>query len=142
MMAAKLIESMILKVRGRSDVMSVKIPSASAKCDWKDCSNIGKDKCEGCGIARYCSRECQLKDWKCAANPHKIMCKILKGRRDTSGGTFSALNAADAGANESMSAMIPSGSNEMHAKCDWKDCSNIGKDRCGGCGIARYCSRE
>jgi hypothetical protein len=40
-------------------------------------------------VARYCSRECQLQDWKCAVNPHKDICKILKRREDTSGGASS-----------------------------------------------------
>jgi tetratricopeptide (TPR) repeat protein len=73
--------------------MSAMIPSASdemhAQCDWKECSNVGKDKCWGCGAVRYCSRECQLKDWKSAVNPHKAMCQILKRREDTSGGSSS-----------------------------------------------------
>jgi tetratricopeptide (TPR) repeat protein len=38
-----------------------------------------------CEVARYCSRECQLKDWKCAVNPRKAMCKILKRREGSSG---------------------------------------------------------
>ena len=71
-----------------------------AQCDWKECSEPSTNRCGGCGVARYCSKECQLKDWKCAVNPHKAMCKILKSREDTSGGTCSALNAADAGADE------------------------------------------
>jgi tetratricopeptide (TPR) repeat protein len=64
---------------------------------------------------RYCSRECQLKDWKCAVNPHKAMCKILKSREDTSGGASSvpkcsaspaAPSAADMARNKRWRKMI------------------------------------
>jgi hypothetical protein len=45
-------------------------------CDAK----MGKDKpellsCGGCNFAQYCSKECQVKDWRAE---HKHMCKQLK----------------------------------------------------------------
>ena len=32
-------------------------------------------KCKACKLVEYCSRECQVKDWK---NGHKKDCKILR----------------------------------------------------------------
>ena len=33
-------------------------------------------RCKGCGLARYCSRECQLQHWE----QHKFPCKKRGGR--------------------------------------------------------------
>ncbi|VDB94869.1 unnamed protein product [Peniophora sp. CBMAI 1063] len=59
--------------------------AARAACSWRDCSRrdqpgAGNDganlkKCAGCG-EKYCSRECQLSDWK--EGGHKQRCKRLK----------------------------------------------------------------
>ncbi|KIX95449.1 uncharacterized protein Z520_08966 [Fonsecaea multimorphosa CBS 102226] len=35
-------------------------------------------KCGGCKVARYCSKECQVKDWK--QGQHKVVCKAIKLR--------------------------------------------------------------
>ncbi|VDC04751.1 unnamed protein product [Peniophora sp. CBMAI 1063] len=52
-------------------------------CAWKEC-RFNEEKhpmpttlraCSGCGVARYCSRECQRKDWKTG---HKIDCRRLR----------------------------------------------------------------
>ncbi len=63
--------------------MSAKMSSPSdeiihAQCDWKECSNPSEYTCQACGVACYCSKECQRKHWKCAVNPHKAMCKWEK----------------------------------------------------------------
>ena len=50
-----------------------------AKCDGPECLKPSIMKCSGCGVVRYCSKECQLNHWKNAANPHRAACKILKG---------------------------------------------------------------
>ena len=38
--------------------------------------------CTGCGVARYCSRECQVGHWK----EHKATCRRLSSRRSNMGG--------------------------------------------------------
>lgn len=38
----------------------------------KVCNGAAKQKCSGCLSIFYCSRECQVKDWK---NGHKNECK-------------------------------------------------------------------
>jgi MYND finger len=53
-------------------------------CWWSECARRTGDKtaskellrCAGCKKARYCSRECQTKDWK---EQHKATCKSMKG---------------------------------------------------------------
>ena len=35
--------------------------------------------CRGCGISRYCSKQCQIEDWK----NHKNLCKYVKGKRNS-----------------------------------------------------------
>jgi hypothetical protein len=35
------------------------------------CNNPGTKRCGGCGNARYCSEECQKRDWK----QHKAICQ-------------------------------------------------------------------
>ena len=49
------------------------------KCLWKECKNRAKDmeserlrKCDGCRVARYCSKSCQKKDW--VLGDHKYIC--------------------------------------------------------------------
>ncbi|KZT67558.1 hypothetical protein DAEQUDRAFT_812781 [Daedalea quercina L-15889] len=40
-------------------------------------------RCAGCGVLRYCSRECQVRSWKHAELPHKAVCtklRVLKER--------------------------------------------------------------
>ncbi|KAJ7741793.1 hypothetical protein DFH07DRAFT_52031 [Mycena maculata] len=34
--------------------------------------------CGGCGHVYYCSRECQVADWKDTELPHKVICKQLQ----------------------------------------------------------------
>jgi MYND finger len=42
-------------------------------CSRKGCSKEGNKKCARCGIVRYCSRECQVIDWK---STHKVECRM------------------------------------------------------------------
>jgi len=43
------------------------------KCTREGCDNDAlKSKCSRCHVAYYCSRECQVSDWK---NSHKHVCK-------------------------------------------------------------------
>ncbi|KZV72274.1 hypothetical protein PENSPDRAFT_751019 [Peniophora sp. CONT] len=52
-------------------------------CAWKECKYhtvkhpmpTSLRACSGCGVVRYCSRECQRKDWK---SGHKGNCKRIK----------------------------------------------------------------
>ena len=43
-------------------------------CSGVKCYNEGTKKCSGCGLVRYCNRECQSSDW----NTHKSFCKLMK----------------------------------------------------------------
>ena len=45
------------------------------------CGAKTSTKCGGCGVARYCSRECQKKDWP----RHKTKCSLLKAAREGKG---------------------------------------------------------
>jgi hypothetical protein len=56
----------------------------SKACSYAPCLNLSgpleaqlvqgnNRKCSGCHTARYCGKECQVKDWK----PHKPDCKAL-----------------------------------------------------------------
>ncbi|KZV67747.1 hypothetical protein PENSPDRAFT_754714 [Peniophora sp. CONT] len=58
---------------------------ARSGCSWRNCPRRGQTvtddkpavkKCAGCGETRYCSRECQSRDWK--RGGHKARCKRLK----------------------------------------------------------------
>ncbi|KZV83065.1 hypothetical protein EXIGLDRAFT_843251, partial [Exidia glandulosa HHB12029] len=42
--------------------------------------DIGRrlQRCSGCAVLQYCSRECQRRDWKDAKYPHKEVCARLK----------------------------------------------------------------
>ncbi|KAF9058130.1 hypothetical protein BJ165DRAFT_110673 [Panaeolus papilionaceus] len=55
-------------------------PCATSDCDrtFKGTSN-GFQKCSGCSIVGYCSRECQEHDWKPDGEkyPHRQACKIM-----------------------------------------------------------------
>ena len=45
------------------------------RCWYKHCRKIaeeGAKECSRCGAARYCSKECQRKDWKAG---HKLVCR-------------------------------------------------------------------
>ncbi|VDB94875.1 unnamed protein product [Peniophora sp. CBMAI 1063] len=54
------------------------------RCSWRECPHRGNavqdkpttKKCTGCAETRYCSRECQLRDWK--EGGHKARCKRIK----------------------------------------------------------------
>ncbi|KAH9919929.1 uncharacterized protein B0H18DRAFT_1213604 [Fomitopsis serialis] len=39
-------------------------------------------RCAGCGVPRYCSRECQKHAWKDAAFPHKDVCAKLRAFKE------------------------------------------------------------
>ncbi|KZV61862.1 hypothetical protein PENSPDRAFT_658610 [Peniophora sp. CONT] len=58
---------------------------ARSGCSWRNCPRRGQTvtgdrpavkKCAGCGETRYCSRECQSRDWK--QGGHKARCKRVK----------------------------------------------------------------
>jgi len=44
-------------------------------CHQTDCTNPGTKQCTKCKHVRYCSRTCQIKDWK---NGHRELCSHLK----------------------------------------------------------------
>jgi hypothetical protein len=44
-------------------------------------SSASRKTCTGCGVARYCSRECQVGHWK----EHRETCKRLKKEQDVAG---------------------------------------------------------
>ena len=54
-------------------------PTQEAVCFW--CGNAEKalSKCAKCRVASYCSRECQIKDWKAG---HKHSCKSKQSKFD------------------------------------------------------------
>ncbi|TLD28303.1 hypothetical protein PspLS_03299 [Pyricularia sp. CBS 133598] len=45
-------------------------------CGGKGEGGGGLSRCVGCGRARYCGKECQVKGWN---ESHKVYCKIFKG---------------------------------------------------------------
>ncbi|KAK8022903.1 hypothetical protein PG991_006784 [Apiospora marii] len=51
-------------------------PELRSRCNF--CEKPGKDRCGGCKSARYCSRECQVKDHPL----HKLLCKSYAGFSD------------------------------------------------------------
>ena len=59
-------------------------PFGRAQCDATGCNRYGAvegiklQKCTGCRIAFYCSRECQTAHWRAAIHPHKALCTIMK----------------------------------------------------------------
>lgn len=42
------------------------------QCSRKGCANVGTKKCGQCNITKYCSRECQVADWK---QKHRDICR-------------------------------------------------------------------
>ncbi|KAM7188293.1 N-lysine methyltransferase SMYD2 [Rhypophila sp. PSN 637] len=57
------------KEKGRCD--------ACGKVGGGEDGSSGLFKCTGCGVARYCSKECQVKGW--TDGGHKADCKVIKG---------------------------------------------------------------
>ncbi|WYZ41384.1 hypothetical protein EsH8_V_000279 [Colletotrichum jinshuiense] len=53
----------------------VGVKGKCAGCGKTEAEAGGLKSCTGCGLWRYCGRECQVPDWK----THKVDCKILKG---------------------------------------------------------------
>mmetsp|Transcript_1070 Transcript_1070/g.1444 ORF Transcript_1070/g.1444 Transcript_1070/m.1444 type:complete len:289 (-) Transcript_1070:208-1074(-) len=46
-------------------------------CFNEDCRALtASSKCSKCGIAVYCSRKCQVADWKDKHDPHKRICQV------------------------------------------------------------------
>lgn len=90
-----------------------------AKCDGPECSNASSMKCSRCGVTRYCSKECQLKDWNRDVNPHKEACKIIT--RVESSTNASATTA-------SSSALIPVKSTAVLSRIQrWDKMLDIGE---------------
>ncbi|PPR01406.1 hypothetical protein CVT24_006244 [Panaeolus cyanescens] len=51
-------------------------------CSAPNCPSSNKPglklrACAGCSTLRYCSKECQTRDWKEGRNPHKRVCKAM-----------------------------------------------------------------
>lgn len=67
-----------------TDIFNVNLPELTPKSDpelrsrCNFCEKPGKDFCGGCKSARYCSRECQVKDHPL----HKLLCKSYAGFGD------------------------------------------------------------
>lgn len=55
---------------------TITTPTGAYQCFNIGCSKKGKSKCSVCGIARYCSKECQKADWK---PRHKASCGKDRG---------------------------------------------------------------
>ena len=69
-----------------SEEFGVEIPSIVEEMA-RVCWNCGESfsqaqlkSCKGCKIAKYCSRDCQVTDWR---NGHKIMHKIIQRGNDS-----------------------------------------------------------
>jgi hypothetical protein len=55
------------------------IPPSESKTLCAACGKFGKlSKCSGCKVVSYCSKECQVGDWK----KHKIVCKKNRGKKE------------------------------------------------------------
>lgn len=52
----------------------VPVLSQTQICGWSGCTAAGARACSACGVARYCSRECQRKAWKA----HRAVCVMKK----------------------------------------------------------------
>ncbi|KZV80040.1 hypothetical protein EXIGLDRAFT_733713 [Exidia glandulosa HHB12029] len=70
--ASNLAQRIICDVRMRHD------------CGARNCTvrerDVGRrlQRCAGCGIVQYCSKDCQRRDWKASETPHKAVCALLK----------------------------------------------------------------
>ena len=69
-------------------IFKKEIKKASAKVNCLECSHCYKTgtlkdvqfmRCSKCKVTTYCSRECQVANWKI----HKIHCKYLQGQELT-----------------------------------------------------------
>lgn len=49
-------------------------------CGEKEAEEVKLRRCTGCGVVRYCSKECQTKDW--SERGHRGECKVMKGIRE------------------------------------------------------------
>lgn len=57
-------------------------PMTPKSCIW--CGNEDTEICKGCQDARYCSKQCQKKDWPV----HKLVCSKFAAARDSPGDNY------------------------------------------------------
>eukprot|EP00955_Chlamydomonas_euryale_P076655 362745-Chlamydomonas_euryale.AAC.7 len=70
---------------GAADAAPAPNAVGAARCAQLGCENHGALKCGKCLQARYCSRECQTKDWKAR---HKAACGRDAGMAQLDPGHF------------------------------------------------------
>eukprot|EP00953_Heterococcus_sp_UTEX-ZZ885_P020869 11681-Heterococcus_DN1.PRE.1 len=61
------------------EVVKVKEQSTPSGCNAAGCSKTAKKWCAQCHAVKYCSRECQLLDWKAG---HKAVCSVKREERE------------------------------------------------------------
>ncbi|TFY72635.1 hypothetical protein EVG20_g385 [Dentipellis fragilis] len=108
-----------------------------AACRLKDKGKVRL--CTGCRKVAYCSRECQVKDWK----SHKSTCKPKKPEAEsakaasTATSTSVPASASTDASNEPVVVTPPIG---KCARCGWD--KNFDLEFCEACRRAKYCSQD
>ena len=82
------------KVKMLDDGVCVPSDKATNAKKCAACGDPAKSKCNRCGLAKYCSRDCQKKDW----TTHRKVCKPKPAVTDSpdSGGVAHMLKVANA----------------------------------------------
>jgi len=103
------------------------------KCSFYECEKVESYPkefrfCGNCQLARYCSRECQVKHWQ---NDHKKMCQFSRFEKKKTNKTQKKKNKKK----------------KLMKKCSYFDCGNMetAANKFLFCTICRkvcYCSRE
>lgn len=55
------------------------VEKCEKSCGWCEISGSGFKKCSKCNLTYYCSKECQIKNWK--EGQHKIICELILSKR-------------------------------------------------------------
>lgn len=86
----KFLPSFVVPRVGSDTKLWSRAPSVEKRCSWRDCAKTGGGKdaklksCDVCRSAHYCSRECQVADWK--RGEHKAVCRRPVTALDTGEG--------------------------------------------------------
>lgn len=100
-----------------SKIFKVEKVNCASDC----CDNRGKLLCSGCRQVKYCSRDCQAKEW----TNHKKDCKIMETKKDPK-------EIDDVAKKEPQEIEI--------VNCAATGCNDLGKLLCSRCRLVKYCS--
>ncbi len=110
------------------------LPPAKSEPDSCCCDVCGKPHavllCATCVTSRYCSRECQGKDWP----QHKIVCKESKKKKQQE--LEATAKKKERKLAEDKAAAITAVTNPPCACC-----GGVSFQECSGCGFVHYCDR-